>query len=363
MSIVPKYPPEDLWVAIADGQVLGAIRARSARQFYGGKPVPVVMVRTVAMAAQARGHGLLRPMLNAVLDHHRRLGAGLAILSPSSASAYQRAGFDIAGVWPTHASPIESVPPFAGSATMQPFGEADFPEVAECHRAFGLVNNGIIDRSEGWWRETGLHPSGDIANFRYMLRLDGTVRAYCIYTQRPSIIRDYYYTLRFADLVWTDAESAQALLSFIAGHRAMTEGLEWSGPLDDPLFSLLSRNELKVVANHVWMARGVDIASALIARGYPPGAGAEIAFAVSDPLAPAESTAVLLRVHEGVPQVELTDRAELTMSAGTFGAMFTGWLHPEVAHRLGRLSGATADDIKGLSAIFAGPIPWSLELV
>lgn len=361
--IIEKCPPDDLWVAAEGGRVIGTIRARLTKQFFWGRLVPVVMIRAVAMAAHARGRGLLKPMLRSVLEQHRHLGAGIAIITPSSVSAYQRAGFDLAGLWPIHIAPIESVPVSRDTTRLEPFGPEAFEAVAECHRRFAANHNGTIERSEDWWKETNLYPTGDDDRYRYLARESGTVTGYVIYTQRPVAGRGVHHTLCFADLVWTDLNSMRAIVSFIAGHRALADGIEWSGPPTDPLLSIFGRSELLAGANHTWLARSVDPMIALRERGYPTAVSAEVNFTIEEPLLDGGPVALSVCVEGGHAEVMRLDNAALTMDPGTFGAIFTGWLDPKSAFSLGRLPGGTEREANLLSEIFTGPVPWSMELI
>jgi predicted acetyltransferase len=70
---------------------------------------------------------------------------------------------------------------------------------------------------------------------------------------------------------------------------------------------------------------------------------------------------VEVELENGRAQARAVGRASMTVDVGALGAMYTGWLLPRVAVRLGRLEGATRGDVELLEAAFAGPRPWILE--
>ncbi len=359
-TIISRYAAADLWVSVEHGRVQGVIRARPAAQFFGGRRVTVVMVRTVAMAAHSRGRGLLKTMIQAVLEHYREQ-ASIAILSASTAVAYQRSWFDVAGIWPIHVASIESVPTWPDAIHMEPFGVEAFADVADCHRRFGAQHNGILERTEDWWKETELHPAIESENFHYLVRDSGTVTGYVIFSQRPITGRPFPYTLSFSDLVWTDLRSLRAILTFIAGHRALADGIEWSGPPNDVVLSMLARGEILAGSSHTWMARAVNPKRALQERGYDVSVSAETSLIVDEPLLMGDASPIGLRVGQGEAQLDTPEVAKIHMDPGTFGAIFTGWLHPRTAYSLGRLPGASEADVRSLTEMFAGPLPWSIE--
>jgi predicted acetyltransferase len=109
-----------------------------------------------------------------------------------------------------------------------------------------------------------------------------------------------------------------------------------------------------------WMLRLLDVRAALEGRGYPPVAG-EAAIAVEDGLFP-ENRGPWRIVAEGgkVDVAEAPGTHVRPMPVGTLAAMYSGFLSPFDAVRLGLLD---ADDpaVPVLARLFAGPAPFMLD--
>ena len=132
----------------------------------------------------------------------------------------------------------------------------------------------------------------------------------------------------------------------------------WRSPLpNDPMTLLVGVQAVTAHDRYRWMLRILDVRVAMEGRGYPP-IDAEATFAIDDPRY-AENTGVWsLRLSGGEPKVEpgsSHDRRPVPISA--FSSMFTGYLRPVDAVRLGFLD---ADDpaVEALDAILSGPDPW-----
>ena len=120
---------------------------------------------------------------------------------------------------------------------------------------------------------------------------------------------------------------------------------------------LVGTQAVTVADRYRWMLRILDVRGALEGRGYP-SIDAEATFAIEDPRY-AENTGVWrLQLSNGEPKVELgSSHDRRPLSIGAFSSMFSGYLRPVDAVRLGYLDG---DDpaVEALGAILSGPDPW-----
>jgi predicted acetyltransferase len=351
----------EIWVAASPRGIAAMIRCVPIGQFFGGVSVPMALTRTVAVSADARSQGLLRPLIATALETRRTQGYAISVLTPSSVRAYQRAGYECAGIWAEHEAPVTSAPP--GGLPLEPLEESNLDAIRLCYQRFAAMHNGILDRDENWWKATVLSRVRAGKPFMYGLVTRGQVRSYLIYTQDADKEKDFHYHLHLRDLVWTDLESLRSLLGFVAGNRALAVTFRWSGPPQDPILPMLGCDDVRPASATTWMARSVDPGLALERRAYPAGTEAEIELSIDDQLLPAASCSLKLTVSNGRGAVQRIERAAVKLDPGTFAAIYTGWLAPGVAYRLGRLPGITEKSLTAMAQIFAGPIPWSLELL
>jgi predicted acetyltransferase len=356
---IAAAPPDEFRVAEAGGVPVGVLRAVPVGQYHGGRAVPAVDVRQVAVAAHARGGGVVRRLLEETLAEQRHRGVGIAVLLPSSVAAYRRLGFEVAGAWTKHEVPVAALGA-APAAGIEPWSDEGFEEVAACYAAFARLHNGLLDRTPAWWQEFVLVASQSNPRHRYLCRVGGEVRGYVVYSQ-PRVEADiaYHYALEVHDMAWLDEHAAANILAFLAGHRALATSVRWIGPPQDPLRIFVDVDDARPAAVRHWMARFVDPVVAFEARGYPPSADADIGLRIE--ARSGETTALTISVGGGRARVAEGATNGSTVSAGALAAMFTGWLQPVDAVRTGSLRPARDADVDALAAILAGPTPWTLD--
>jgi predicted acetyltransferase len=105
------------------------------------------------------------------------------------------------------------------------------------------------------------------------------------------------------------------------------------------------------------MLRLLDVPAALERRGYPSEDGS-CTIAVDDPLFPQNAGPWRIEAKRGKVAVVAADGPSgRAVPIGALSSMFSGYLRPADAVRLGHL---VADDpaVDLLSRLFAGPDPW-----
>ncbi len=83
------------WGAFEDDRLVARSVDREYDGWFGGRTLPVAGIGGVTVAAEARGDGLLRPMLVALLQGARERGAVMSTLFPSAPRIYRRAGYEV----------------------------------------------------------------------------------------------------------------------------------------------------------------------------------------------------------------------------------------------------------------------------
>lgn len=349
-------------VLLEDGEIMAVLLLAEMAQFFGGRSVRSSGVTSVMVDPRARGKGLVSHLLRTTLAEQRDAGLPIAILYPSLISAYRRAGFEFAGVTQTYRIPVASLPANGDIAALEPWGEEQFAEVEACYRTYAVTQNGMVDRPRYWWDERVVDPLTMRSTYRYLVRREGRVTGYVIYSQEPDPAQHgYAFAIRVRDLVWLDAHAAQAILAFLAANRPFGVHVTWEGPVDEPLGDFFNYDEMKCVERYRWMLRLIDLPAALAARGYPHLVAGSVAFEVSDAVLPDNAGAWRLEVADGAGQLVRIPRATAQLDITTLAALSTGWLPARDAARAGRLRNATAHEIATLELLFHGPKPWLPE--
>jgi predicted acetyltransferase len=149
----------------------------------------------------------------------------------------------------------------------------------------------------------------------------------------------------------------RALWAYFRGYRGLGTWLQWVGPPNDPIALGSLDAFIERPYRYDWMLRLLDVPGAFATRGYP-AIEAEATFAVEDQMYPDNSGTWRLTISGGQGSLERADPHDRRpLSIGVLSSMFSGYLRPHDAVRVGHLD---ADDpaVGALAAILDGPDPW-----
>ncbi|HEV2778740.1 MAG TPA: GNAT family N-acetyltransferase [Actinophytocola sp.] len=263
----PYWPPEGFrgwWglVAELDGRPAGFLRSRDYRQFFGGRPVPMGGLASVAVDPYARGRGVASALLDRALAGLREAGQVISALYPSAPPLYRGRGWEQTGVYERMILPLDllaTLPKPTAHRTIRPARPADLPALHDRYLAFASTVDGMLDRATAAFQ---LDEILELDIVDLVPGVDG-IRGY-LTAERPEGERLIVY-----DLIADDVDTAGKLLRSLAS---------WAGVLADVSLRvvdpavrdlLLSQPVLHDVRNHPWMLRVVDLPAAVAARGWP----------------------------------------------------------------------------------------------
>jgi predicted acetyltransferase len=362
---------DNRWVADEAGDVVGILRELPFRQAFGGRFVVSHGIGAVGIALHARSRGISRALMSGILTSLYERGVPLSMLYASTMAAYRPVGYELAGSRVVYQLPLEHLPRSQPLA-VEPWGDADLTEVAECLNRICLASNGMMGRPDYWWQQRVFNPLDDDSYlYRYRVREGGRTTGFIVYTLRFENRPDFpiqwvpgekeCVAVVARDLFWETREAAQSLLAFAAGQRAVGTNLYWEGPPNDHLHGFLAEHLPRSAGTYAWMLRLVDVKRALEERGFPPGLDTRLDLTVVDPVIAANDRSFSLSVADGRCTVDAAATARMTIPVGAFASLYSGWLSPVEAVRTGALTGASDVDIQKLTAMFAGPLPWMNE--
>lgn len=309
------YWREEMLGCIADGRqfgvweggtLLGAARYYDMRQFWLGRPVPMAGVGGVKVAPEARGKGIGKALMVALLDAMAGRGYPLSVLYPATARPYRSLGWEMAGGHYRAEMPARSLgsllPPEqaaapAGDVAVRRAGPRDAAQVIE---VLAAVHGAARDCGPATFdvaTVTRWLASPDL--FAY-LAADG-VLGYGWHRGSKEIL---VHLLQAGS-----ARTARALWGIVASNASVTEVVHATLGPRDPIGLLLGEPDASLRVRKTWMLRVLDPAAAIAGRGFPAGLHARVALRIADRDRPAGAGRYTLDVRGG--------RGELTSGSTT----------------------------------------------
>lgn len=327
-------------VAELDGRLVGTLKVRDYRQFFGGGAVPMGGVANVAVAPSARGHGVANTLIDASLPEMRDRGQVVSALYPSVPQLYRGRGWEQTGNYeratlrPEH---FTMLPRPSERLVMRRLTEADLPALHDCYSRFAATVDGMLDRATDSFQ---LEKLLDLDLVEVAPGPGGTIRGY-LTGERPEGEK-----LIIHDLVADDRDTTLGLFANLARWTGIINDI--SLRIDDPAWwqLLVPLPVLHDVRNHPWMLRVVDLPAAVAARGWPIAsylADTSVDIEVSDEFAPWQSGRHRLVVDGGKVVCEPGGEGTVRLHARALGPWFAGSADSAMLRRAGLLEGdATA---------------------
>jgi predicted N-acetyltransferase YhbS len=296
--------------AFAGRQLLGSARFFDMTQWWLGRPLRMAGVAGVKVAPEARGAGIGRSLMTAMLADMADRGFALSTLYPATTPLYRAMGYELAGDQYQVTVPTRSLrsllPPDLAPAAPPPGGPTPGRPppgrlplgLRRAGPADAAAISAVIDRVHEQARSCG-PVNFDLDMSRQMLD-DEDVLCYLAddgalvysWSGGPSEIEVYC-------AVASSAATTRALWSVIASHDSIAATVRaFVGPAD-PVRWLTRELDAKLAVKEPWMLRVIDAPAAIAGRGFPAGAQVTATVLLDDSLFPANTGHWQLRVSGG----------------------------------------------------------------
>jgi predicted acetyltransferase len=332
----------------AAGRLLACAALLPTTHWFGGAAIPAANIAHVAIAPEARGSGLARPLVGALCDDAREDGAMMVSLFASARPVYRKCGFELAGSEIVYEAQTSALP----QRTCVEFFEVE-PDDERILRAYSRKarrESGLLGRNAVHWKEIfrkpgealGVYAAGDGANLDAYVVLDAS---------NPEMldVRDWHAE---------SGDMAEALLCFLGRFRSVYSKLRWHGGPDDELVAAMPDKGWKLAHQEEWLANVLDPVAALERRGYllrEASLGLRLTDAEGDIELHLELADGRMRVSPGAKTA-----STLVIERPFFSSLFTGFTSASRLQSRGRLSGPT-ETVQLCDVVFAGPKPWVAE--
>ncbi|RZS44683.1 putative acetyltransferase [Herbihabitans rhizosphaerae] len=322
-------------VAEDGGRLPGALSIWDYRQFFGGRPVPMGGVASVAVEPSARGRGVASAMVDAALPVMREAGQCVSALYPSAPPLYRSRGWEQAGAQTSvilETRLLATVPRPSTALDVRPAERSDLDALHAAYLRVASTVDGMLDRASAPFRVDRVLEFDVVT----VVERDGELSGY-LTAERPDgdelIVRD---------LIADDADTARLLLRQLGSWAGLldTVRLRMVDPLVDGL--LLDLPTHHQVEAHPWMLRVVDLPAAIAARGWPLAGGlrpSTVDIEVVDEHAPWQAGRHRITVEGDAVRCEGGGSGAVRLHARALGAWFAGATDTATLRRAGLLDG------------------------
>ena len=214
------------------------------------------------------------------------------------------------------------------------------------------LNNGNLARNEAIWK-TVLERPEKATLYAYLIGSTIQPEGYIIFTQEQEqiLIRDWALLTPLA---------AKRLWTFFGDHRSQIKEITWWGSPINPFLLFLPEQTAMMVMQTIWMLRIIDLPTALMQRGYPPGLEAKLHLDIQDDLLPANNGKFCLQVSQGKGVIKRGGNGEFQVNIRHLASLYTGFLSPLQLKQLNYLQ-TTPAALATASLIFSGDRPWMAD--
>ena len=330
----------------------------------GGGSLPMAGVSEVGVLPTHRRRGMLRSLMDALVDQALEREEPLAGLTASEATIYRRFGFGVATAFQSLAIDRRRL----GGLTLPAAGGGS-PErirlVSEAEAAVALPaawerhwrrTPGELGRKASWWPMLAVDPEDerDGGSPRYIAvhdDADGQPDGFVAY--RLSLERAGPRTLQVLEVAAADDDVEWALLRYLLDVD-LVESVEWfAAPDGHPLqWAAADRRAIKVTArfDHLWL-RPLDVARCLSGRRYATSGG--LVVEVVDEARPELGGRFRLDAGPGGADCERTGAdADVVVTTPDLGSLLLGGVPWATLARAGRVEARTPGAVARADALF-----------
>jgi predicted acetyltransferase len=361
---LPRLPLRDFRVAFDGDRPVSTAGEFRFLQWFAGRAMPMSGIFGVATLPEYRGGGVMRDVVSTVMREAYDRGTPVTALYPAVLGPYRSLGYEIAGTFTEHRLAIDAIPAGIGDASpVREYTPEDLPAVRECWSCAMRDGTGTTEPDgDGWWVHRTFNPEMDPTLRAVVVpSADGDgIEAFASFTRTPTPGELHVaFGLECEPMAAVTERGLRSLLAYLRGFRGLGRWVQWTGAPNDAVTMLIPEYAVLHEWRYPWMLRLLRVDDALRGRGWPAGATAEVTFAVDDPMFPDNAGTRRLSVSGGEAEVARVDGVEAKpLAIGTLSAMFTGYLHPNDAVRVG-LMDAGDPAVEAFATLFAGPDPWT----
>ncbi|MFC4105582.1 GNAT family N-acetyltransferase [Micromonospora zhanjiangensis] len=350
-GVITRYGAFD-----ADGRLLGRAIDVHDEQWWAGRRLVAADVGGVAVLPEARGRGVARALLTALLAGARERGAAVSALFPTVAAPYRSCGWEVGGSLRTVDLPTAALARHrpAEGYRVRPGDKADLPAVRDLYAELARHRCGLLTRVGGRFDRLADNGLPEGIDGLTVVERDGRLVGYTLWERGEGY--DHRAVLTVDDIQAADAGAARELIGVLASWRSVAPTLRLRPPAFDAVVAQLPVEATREHRQQTWMHRPVDVVRAVEGRGWPRYASGSLDFGLDDPIAPWNSGSWRLTLADGAATLRrLPDEVPLRLSVRGFALLYTGAADAAAVLAAGLAEAGAGADPTALDLLAAGP--------
>lgn len=250
------------------GRLLGRATDVGHQQWWGGRRVVAADIGGVAVSPEARGGGVARAVLAALLAGAHERGAALSALYPTVAPVYRAFGWEVAGALTTVDLDTASLPRTRHDGVdLRPGTPSDVALLTDLYEQVARTGNGLLTRRGGSYDRPSDTPLPDGVDAITVAEVDGRPVGVLAFGRGSGYGPES--KLDVEELFATRPDAAQALVGVLAGWRTVTRHVRVTLLAGDAISAVLPVERGTGIDRRPWMQRPVDVVAAVTQRGWP----------------------------------------------------------------------------------------------
>lgn len=319
------YPRQEARSPLAEGRstivatdgvrVVGSATCHRYDSWWWGQTLPTAGIAGVKVAPEARGSGLVRRLIEPLLEEARGWGAVVSTLFATAPAIYRPLGYEVVATYDD-----ETVVPTAMFRDLAPGPDAlrravpdDLPAIVDAYEAWARQHNGPLTRRGPLFPADRAFTGGACTLAEREGRVTGVLR-----WDRTSRYGEPESTLEVHDLIALDAGAAASLLASLGSHSAVAPRTVVSTSGLDALHLLVPSWQWQRGSGSPYSLAVLEPAAVVRRRAYPAWTSLGTTFGVGD-------RAWSVRISRGAATVEPTDEAAaVRFTPRGFAAVWSG---------------------------------------
>ncbi|MDJ0725160.1 MAG: GNAT family N-acetyltransferase [Prochloraceae cyanobacterium] len=353
---VNNIGPENFRILRQNGEIIGGLAIYPMAQWYGGLRVPMAGIAAVGIAPEYRGKGAANRLMDYLIEELKDSKFSISVLYPATQRLYQKIGYERAGSYCIWEIPIANINTDNYRLSISRVDPQEYQVFENIYCQQAQNNNGNLERHSSIWKRI-TERSEDREVYAYLLGDLSEPEGYIIFTQEREK-EEKIIKVRDKSLLTTAA--IQDFWSFLAAHRSMFKKACWKSSPLDPLSLFLPEQKAKIHHQEYWMLRIIDVASALMQRGYPLGIETELHLEVKDEQIHPNNSKFCLQVSQGKAEVIKGGKGEFKIDIKSLSCLYSGLFNPAQIKLIGHLD-ATFKALSTANLLFSSPVPWMAD--